>query len=80
MTVTVDVTRPTMLCAPVNQNNEQPGADTHAAHLMCYKVKAVRGTARFSKVSPVFATDQLRSETLDVTRLMDLCVPSQRNP
>jgi cysteine-rich repeat protein len=79
-TVTVDVTKPTMLCVPVNVNNEDPGAETHATDLMCYQVKAVHGSSKFTKVTPVFVADQLGSETLDVIRPVELCVPSLRNP
>jgi hypothetical protein len=80
VTATVDVIRPTVLCVPVDENDEAPGAEAHAAFLQCYKVKAVRGTPRFNKVTPVFVTDHLGSATLDAIRPTEICVPSQRNP
>ena len=79
-TLTVDVTKPTMLCAPTDMNNTAPGAEAHTEHLMCYKVRAVRGAPKFTKVTPVFATDHLGVETLDVISRQEICVPSLKNP
>src|SRR5262249_52545357 len=35
---TVEVKRPTMLCAPTDPDGQAPGADTHRQHLLCYHV------------------------------------------
>ena len=35
----VDVTKPRRLCNPTDQSGGEPGAETHADHLMCYQVK-----------------------------------------
>ena len=77
---TVNVTRPTMLCAPANTNNESPGADTHVDHLMCYAVVAQRGAPKFSTISPAFVSNQFGQETLDVVTRGQLCAPSLKNP
>ena len=77
---TVDVIKPTMLCAPANASDLAPGAEAHAACLACYKVKPVRGTPKFNVVTPAFVTDHLGSTTLDAIRPTELCVPAQRQP
>ncbi len=79
-TVTVDVTKPTRLCVPVNVEDGEPGAETHAALLMCYKIKAVVGSPPFSPVAPVYVTDELASASLAVLKPKELCVPSELNP
>ncbi|MBI3782308.1 MAG: hypothetical protein HY270_02790 [Deltaproteobacteria bacterium] len=79
-TVTVDVVKPTVLCAPVDANNGEPGAQEHTGYLMCYRTKAVAGSPAFSKITPVFVSDELESTTLDVLKPQEICVPSQPSP
>jgi len=79
-TVTVNVKAPTMLCIPVNRDDLAPGAETHPDLLMCYKATAVRGTPRFTKVTPVFVTNPLQQGTLEAPLPRELCVPTRFNP
>jgi hypothetical protein len=79
--LTLNVTRPTRLCAPVNQNGGEPGAETHLPHLMCYAVKVSRGTPKFVKKTPVFVNNQeFGALTIDVKKPRELCVPSLKSP
>ena len=39
VSIAYDLSKPTKLCTPVNKNNEDPGANTHPGHLVCYKAK-----------------------------------------
>src|SRR6185369_13004606 len=75
----VQVKKPSRLCVPVNKNNEEPGAETHADHLLCYQVKQT-SFPRFVTVSPLFVNDQFGPETLDARKPKELCVPALRNP
>ena len=72
---TVDVKKPARLCAPVNMNDEAPGAETHPRHLLCYTVKPT-GLPKFISVSPIFVNDQFGPETLRVKKPAELCVPA----
>jgi cysteine-rich repeat protein len=76
----VDVRKPTRLCNPVDKNGEDPGAPDHLDHLMCYQVKPVKGAPKFTKVTPIFASNQFGSEMLDAVKRDELCVPSAKNP
>jgi len=71
--LTLDVWKPKHLCNAVDKNGE--GVLDPGAHLLCYRVRQV-DRERFTKRSPVFVADQLGSETLDVTRPLQLCVPA----
>jgi hypothetical protein len=74
-TMIVTVKKPTALCAPVNKNNEAPGADTHPGHLMCYQIKQT-STPKFARVSGALISNQLGQETIDVKAPAEICVPS----
>ncbi len=72
---------PTMLCAPTNKQNQSPGAQNHAGHLMCYKVDPVPPPVN---LSPVFANNQFGPVHLPVGARIrgpkELCVPSIKIP
>src|SRR5262245_33533717 len=73
----IDLLKPSDLCAPVNKRGEEPGADQHPFHLMCYKAK---GNAPFG-TKQVWLGDQFGS--LNGVRLSHrprFCVPSTKNP
>ncbi len=76
--MTVDVRKPSFLCAPVDKNGESPGAESHAAHLMCYQVKQTDGL-RFARRA-LFVNDRFGAETLAVVKPTELCVPASENP
>jgi hypothetical protein len=76
--LTVTVKKPTLLCAPVDKNGETPGAETHSGHLVCYSIK-VTGP-KFARVNGALITNQFGSETLDVKKPTELCVPSAKTP
>lgn len=73
-----DMVKPTRLCAPVNKENESPGAETHTAHLMCYQVKAARGQPKHLRVPNIYTNNQFGPELLDTTKEEELCAPSQK--
>jgi hypothetical protein len=76
-TGTFDLLEPKRLCAPADKNNEDPGAEAHPDHLLCYKVKA---RAPFNTLR-VWLSDQFG--TLNKLRLIqrkEFCVPSLENP
>ena len=76
-TGTIDLIKPVHLCTPVNKNNEEPGAETHVDHLLCYKVKA---RAPFN-TKHVWLGNQFGPFTdLLLTRRQEFCVPSLKNP
>jgi len=74
----VAVTKPTALCAPVDKNGEEPGAETHAVHLMCYRIERAPGGPKFETIRRVLVTNQFGQETLDVKKPLQLCVPSSK--
>ncbi|TMA80093.1 MAG: hypothetical protein E6J72_09400 [Deltaproteobacteria bacterium] len=76
--MTVDVKRPTRVCAPADKNNEAPGAETHADHLLCYKIKQT-SLPRFARVTGLFVNHQFGPERLDAKVPKELCVPALRN-
>ena len=71
--------KPAFLCTPVDKNGEDPTAPTHVAHLMCYKVKQT-DLVKFAKLVGVFVNNQFGSETLDVKKPAQLCIPALKNP
>lgn len=75
--IAVDVKKPRRLCVPANKSGEDPGAPAHPGHLLCYQVKAVAGSPKFPGVTPVFVQNQFGPHTLSVSKLRELCVPSQ---
>ena len=72
---TVDIKQPRHLCAPADKNDEDPGAETHALHLMCYQVRA-----RPQQPRGVFTLNQFGPDAYDIFGLRELCVPSFKNP
>jgi hypothetical protein len=73
--VTILVTKPYRLCAPVNKNNEDPTAPDHPEHLTCYKTKGPGFTGSVHTVTNQFDTD----DELRVIHRRELCVPSLKN-
>lgn len=71
----VTVKKPSVICNPADKNGEEPGAPSHLARLMCYKVKR-SGTATFDKRTGVHTRDQFGPERLDLKSLSELCVPA----
>ncbi len=76
--MTVEVRKPKFLCAPVDKNGEEPGAEAHAGHLMCYQVKQV-SLPKFVKRTNLFTANQFGAETLDAKKPTELCVPALTN-
>lgn len=72
---TVDVGRPTKLCAPTDKNGEDPGAENHLAHLLCYRI-----SRPFTRVGRVFVNNQFGPGLLYPLYRDELCVPSLKNP
>jgi len=75
----VAVKKPRFLCLPANKNGEDPLAPTHATGLMCYQLKQLSAPA-FTRVSPLFVSNQFGPETLDAVKPTELCVPTTTPP
>ncbi len=72
-----DVRHPKRLCAPANKNNEEPGADLDADHLVGYQLG--RTAPRFRGVRNIDVADQFGELKLDLTRPEFLLVPSSKS-
>jgi hypothetical protein len=72
----VDISKPSRLCNPVNKNGEEPGADTHTMHLMCYETQRATGQPPFTAVSPIFVDNQFGPQEVKATTPRELCVPA----
>src|SRR5262245_63454937 len=70
----LQVIKPTRLCAPANKNVEDPTAPQHPDHLLCYKVKGARIMAGDHTIA-----DQFGTASLEVIRREVLCVPASKN-
>jgi hypothetical protein len=75
-TVTETLTKPIRLCAPANKNNENPGAQNHPDHLLCYKTKTQ--TQFGDVVKPI--DNQFGQSSLRLIHRRELCVPSLKDP
>jgi hypothetical protein len=76
-----DVLKPTHLCTPVDKENENPGAETHAGHLMCYQVKlSTAGVAKFVPHEVAAANTNFPNARLMAKSLAELCVPAEKDP
>jgi hypothetical protein len=75
-TVEVDVRQPRELCAPADKNGENPGAENHPDHLLCYEIKSRQ---KF-KERDTFLNNQFGEQRFQVRGRDLLCVPSQKNP
>jgi hypothetical protein len=72
---TVELTKPTRLCAPASLNGG-PIQDP-AAHLLCYRVRAV---PRHTAQRGMAVTTEYGSGSIDTRRDEELCVPSIKDP
>ena len=77
--MTVDLGKPKLLCAPVDENGEDPTAPQHAGHLMCYQLKQV-DAVKFEKAMGLFVDNQFGPSTLDAKKPALLCVPALVTP
>jgi hypothetical protein len=75
--LTTDLKKLKYVCAPVNKNNEEPGAEANTGYLTCYQQKSLTA---FTKVTPVYAANQFGNETMDVIKPFVLCLPAARMP
>jgi len=75
-TVQVDVRRPRELCAPADKNGENPGAENHPDHLLCYDIKS----RQMLQDRDTFLNNQFGQQRFEVRGRDLLCVPSQKNP
>jgi hypothetical protein len=70
--------RPTKLCTPVDKDGEDPSAPDHAGHLVCYRARLPMGTTFPRTV--VSTNNQIRAETLELVRPVELCLPALKDP
>ena len=75
-TGTIDLLKPTDLCAPVDKNGEDPGAENHVFHLLCYRA---RGNAPFG-TKQVWLDNQFGPlNQVSLSHRPRFCVPSTKN-
>lgn len=74
--LSVNIMKPKKLCIPTNKANEEPGAELHGEHLLCYQAKLA------STFIPVraYTANQFGGETLDVKKAVEVCIAAQLNP
>lgn len=74
--LSVNIIKPKKLCVPTNKANEEPGAELHGEHLLCYQAKLQ------STFIPVraYTANQFGTETLDVKKAVEVCIAAQLNP
>ena len=74
----VTVLKPRRLCAPVNEDGGQPGAEMHPNHLLGYQIKEY-GDPKFSRVTPIYVNTHFGPETLGADKPTEFCVPSSKS-
>ncbi len=75
--LSVTVTKPRKYCVATDKANEEPGAEDHLQHLMCYQAKL--SSSAFTPVR-AYVSNQFSDETLDVKKPIEICIPSLLNP
>ncbi len=75
----VEATKPALLCNPVDKDGESPGAESHAAHLMCYQMRQL-SLPKFLKITTIFVNNQFGPEVLDAKKPSHLCIPATVTP
>jgi hypothetical protein len=79
-TVSYDVLKPSHLCNPVDKNGENPGAETNAGRLVCYKVKPSKLSPPQPAFTPLLAAasnTNFPSSRVAVTSPKELCVAAR---
>jgi hypothetical protein len=81
-----DLLKPTHLCMPVDKQNENPGAEAHAGHLMCYQMK-LTVPPRPAPAQPKFVAHEVAGANtnfpdarLVAKSVSELRVPAQKDP
>ena len=74
---TIDLLKPTELCAPADKNGENPGAENHQSHLLCYRA---RGNAPFGTKQVWLGTQFGALNQVSLSHRPRFCVPSIKNP
>lgn len=72
----LDARKVSTICNPAEVEGASPGADSEPVRLLCYKVKASKGAAKFSPQGPLFTNNALGAEELTLTKPAELCIPS----
>ena len=75
----VEITKPTKLCTPVDKAGENPGAETHPGHLVCYQAKLTKtdpAQPKFAKTRVAVANTNFPDTRLDAKSIAELCVPA----
>jgi hypothetical protein len=81
-TVQVDLVRRSLLLVPTAKGLAAPPGplpNPVVDHFQCYTVRRSAGTARFTQINGVAATDQFGAHGLDLRRPRSLCVPANKN-
>jgi hypothetical protein len=73
-------------CTPVDKQNENPGAEAHAGHLMCYRVqltvppRPAPAQPKFVAHEVAVANTNFPDVRLFAKSVAELCVPAQKHP
>jgi hypothetical protein len=73
----VDVLKPTFLCAPTALATVHPGADGHPGFLTCYKTKV---RSPFVPLDALYVGNAFGPEALAIGKPGELCLPSTLDP
>ena len=73
----LDVKKPKWLCNPVEKDMTE--IQNPDAHLLCYKVKRVKGEPKFEKVEGIHTNNQFGPLQLEAKKVKELCVPSEKD-
>jgi hypothetical protein len=74
-----DMVQPRRLCTPVDADGQNPGADTHGGHLMCYQVLRTPETPappRFTPHIVAVANTSFPNARLQASSPIELCIPA----
>jgi hypothetical protein len=77
-----DVVKPTRICTPVNKALENPGAETHPSHLVCYQVANTKPPFppkdKFPGRKVADANDNFIDQRMDVKTVNEICQPATK--
>jgi hypothetical protein len=78
-TLHVDLVGIRQFCAPMNLNGNEPGAETHAIHLVCYKTALSKGDNFSALPKGVFMNNEFAAmKIFPDGHVIMLCVPSTK--
>jgi hypothetical protein len=73
----IDIKKPSVLCVATDKNGEEPGAENHNEHLLCYKTKL---RSPFTPALQAHTDNQFGIEVIDALKPAEVCIPALVNP